>query len=207
MGAPGGDTDAGSSLTWAAAGVSFRGNPEKKEASGAMASSQAKILVVDDTEANIKLLRALLKGAGYDVVTAACGTEALAVAASENPDLILLDIMMPDLTGYEVCQRLRSEAGTRQTPIVFLTALHEMEDHMKGMNVGGDDVLTKPINKLELLTRVKSLVRLRGLTAEVQEQRQLIHDILKAYVSVEAANRYLADPTSVTLLEKLRSSV
>jgi len=171
-----------------------------------MAASQAKILVVDDTETNIRLLRALLKGAGYDVVTAACGTDALTVAASENPDLILLDIMMPDLTGYEVCQRLRSVPGTRQTPIVFLTALHEMEDHMKGMDVGGDDVLTKPINKLELLTRVKSLLRLRGLTAEVQEQRRLIHDLLKAYVSEEAADRYLADPASVFSLDKLKSS-
>jgi DNA-binding response OmpR family regulator len=171
-----------------------------------MAASQAKILVVDDTETNIRLLRALLKGAGYDVVTAACGMDALTVAASENPDLILLDIMMPDLTGFEVCQRLRSVPGTRQTPIVFLTALHEMEDHMKGMDVGGDDVLTKPINKLELLTRVKSLLRLRGLTAEVQEQRRLIHDLLKAYVSEEAANRYLADPASVFSLDKLKSS-
>jgi len=171
-----------------------------------MAASQAKILVVDDTETNIRLLRALLKGAGYDVVTAACGTDALTVAASENPDLILLDIMMPDLTGYEVCQRLRSVPGTRQTPIVFLTALHEMEDHMKGMDVGGDDVLTKPINKLELLTRVKSLLRLRGLTAEVQEQRRLIHDLLKAYVSKEAADRYLADPASIFSLDKLKSS-
>lgn len=113
---------------------------------------------------------------------------------------------MPDLTGYEVCQRLRTVPGTRQTPIVFLTALHEMEDHMKGMDVGGDDVLTKPINKLELLTRVKSLLRLRGLTAEVQEQRRLIHDLLKAYVSEEAANRYLADPASVFSLDKLKSS-
>src|SRR3974377_797371 len=125
-----------------------------------MVGLQAKILVVDDTETNIKLLRALLKGGGYEVVTAACGMDALNAAASENPDLILLDIMMPDLTGYEVCQRLRSEPVTRQTPIVFLTALHEMEDHMKGMDVGGDDVLTKPINKLELLTRVRSLLRL-----------------------------------------------
>jgi len=172
-----------------------------------MVGLQAKILVVDDTETNIKLLRALLKGAGYDVVTAACGMDALSAAAGENPDLILLDIMMPDLTGYEVCQRLRSEPVTRQTPIVFLTALHEMEDHMKGMDVGGDDVLTKPINKLELLTRVRSLLRLRGLITEVQEQRQLIHDILKAYVSEEAASRYLADPASVASLDRLRPAI
>ncbi|MBI4574368.1 MAG: response regulator [candidate division NC10 bacterium] len=172
-----------------------------------MATSQPKILVVDDTEANIKLLRALLRGAGYEVVTAACGTEALTAAASEDPDLILLDIMMPDITGFEVCQRLRAAPETRQTPIVFLTALHEMEDHMKGMDVGGDDVLTKPINKLELLTRVKSLLRVRALATEVSAQRRLIHDLLNAYVSAEAAQRYLADPASVLSLERLTSSL
>jgi DNA-binding response OmpR family regulator len=188
-------------------GVIFAGDPEgKKGGSRAMLSSQAKVLVVDDTETNIKLLRALLKGAGYEVVTATCGTDALTAAESENPDLILLDIMMPDLTGFEVCQRLRAAPGTRQTPIVFLTALHEMEDHMKGMDAGGDDVLTKPINKLELLTRVRSLLRVRALTIEVAEQRRLIHDLLRAYVSEEAAQRYLADPASVFSLEKFRPS-
>ena len=169
-------------------------------------TARAKILVVDDTDTNIKLLRALLKGAGYEVVTATCGQEGLTAATTEHPDLILLDIMMPDLTGYEVCQRLRASPETRQTPIVFLTALHEMEDHVKGMDVGGDDVLTKPINKLELLTRVKSLLRLRMVTVEVQQQRQVIHDLLKAYVSEEAAQRYLADPSSVRSLDTFKAS-
>lgn len=169
-------------------------------------TSQARILVVDDTETNIKLLRALLKGAGYEVVTATCGTDALTAAARENPDLILLDIMMPDLTGYEVCQRLRSAPETGQTPIVFLTALHELEDHVKAMDVGGDDILTKPINKLELLTRVKSLLRVRALTEQVQEQRRLIHTLLRTYVSEEAAQRFLADPTSVSSLDNLKPS-
>src|SRR5574337_68844 len=179
---------------------------EDKKGHGAMVASPAKILVVDDTDANIRLLRALLKGAGYDVVTATCGAEALTAAASENPDLILLDIMMPDLTGYDVCHRLRSAPGTRETPIIFLTALRELEDHMKAMDVGGDDILTRPIHKLELLTRVRSLLRLRTLTVEAQKQRRLIHDLLRAYVSEEAARRYLADPASVFSLEKLRPS-
>lgn len=171
-----------------------------------MVAPQAKVLVVDDTEANIKLIRALLKGAGYDVVTATCGAAALTVAASEHPDLILLDIMMPDLTGFEVCQRLRAAPETRHIPIVFLTALHELDDHVKAMDVGGDDFLTKPINKLELLTRVRSLLRLRALTADIQEQRRLIHDLLRTYVSEEAAQRYLADPGSVFSLDELKSS-
>ncbi len=151
---------------------------------------------MDDTETNIKLLRALLAGAGYEVVAARSGVEALAAAEREDPDLILLDIMMPDLTGFEVCQRLRAAERTRQTPILFLTALHELEDHVKGMDVGGDDVLTKPVNKLELLTRVRSLLRLRTLAAEVERQRRLIHDLLQRHVSPEAAARYLQDPAS-----------
>ena len=166
-----------------------------------MTSVQAKVLVVDDNEANIKLARALLRGAGYEVATAASGTEGLSVATSENPDLILLDIMLPDLTGFEICQRLRAAPETRQTPIIFLTALHELEDHMKAMDVGGDDVLTKPINKLELLTRVRSLLRVRRLTTEVERQRRLIHDLLKRFVSEEAAQRFLADPAATLPLD------
>jgi DNA-binding response OmpR family regulator len=165
-----------------------------------MSASQAKILVVDDTEANLKLLRALLKGAGYEVLTAGSGTDGLKTAAGENPDLILLDIMMPDLTGFEVCQRLRAIPETSQIPIIFLTALHELEDHMKAVDVGGDDVLTKPINKLELLIRVKSLLRIRELTVQAEERRRTIHSLLKSYVSAEAAERYLSDPDSVRSL-------
>jgi DNA-binding response OmpR family regulator len=156
-----------------------------------MSASRHKLLLVDDTETNIKLLRALLAGAGYEVVTARSGSEALSTAEREDPDLILLDIMMPDLTGFEVCQRLRAAERTRQTPILFLTALHELEDHVKGIDVGGDDVLTKPVNKLELLTRVRSLLRLRTLAAEVEKQRRLIHDLLQRHVSPEAAATYL----------------
>ena len=164
---------------------------------------QRKILVVDDTEANLKLLRALLRGAGYEVVTASGGEEGIRTATAERPDLILLDIMRPDLTGFEVCQRLRGAPETRETPVVFLTALHELEDHMKGMDAGGDDVLTKPINKLELLTRVASLLRLSTLAKELQASRRLVHDLLRAHVSEEVARRYLADPSAVTSLDQL----
>jgi len=114
--------------------------------------------------------------------------------------------MMPDLTGFDVCQRLRALADTRQTPIVFLTALHEMEDHVRAVDVGGDDVLTKPINKLELLLRVKSLIRLREMTRAVETQRQLIHDLLKSYVSEETAARYAADPAFLSTLDGLKAS-
>jgi DNA-binding response OmpR family regulator len=169
-----------------------------------MTIRRSKILAVDDTEPNLRLLRALLTGAGYEVVTADCGTAGVEAAGRENPDLILLDIMMPDLTGFEVCQRLRAASETRETPIVFLTALHEMEDHMRAVDVGGDDVLTKPINKLELLLRVKSLLRIRALMTELEANRHLIHALLESYVSGEAAARYLADPASVHSLDRLQ---
>jgi CheY-like chemotaxis protein len=158
-----------------------------------MPTPRSKILVVDDTEPNLRLLRALLTGAGYEVVTAGCGVEGVAAAARENPDLILLDIMMPDITGFEVCQRLRTAPLTQQTPIVFLTALHEMEDHMRA------------VDKLELLLRVKSLLRIRELLGELQAQRHLIRDLLTSYVSDQAAERYLSDPASVRTLEDLKA--
>jgi DNA-binding response OmpR family regulator len=170
-----------------------------------MAALRGRILVVDDTEPNLRLLRALLTGAGYEVITANCGAEGITAATRENPDLILLDIMMPDLTGFDVCQRLRAAAETRQTPIVFLTALHEMEDHVRAVDVGGDDVLTKPINKLELLLRVKSLLRVRELMGELEAQRHLIHDLLTSYVSAEAAARFLVDPASAASLQTLKA--
>ena len=166
---------------------------------------KSKVLIVDDTPENIQVLMGTLKDR-YAIVAAINGEKALKLAlAKPQPDLILLDIMMPDITGFEVCQRLRAAPDTRQTPIVFLTALHEMEDHMRAVDVGGDDVLTKPINKLELLLRVKSLLRVRQLTGEVAEQSRLIRRLLKAYVSAEAAEQYLADPASVRALERLES--
>ena len=107
-----------------------------------MGALRSKILAVDDTEPNLRLVRALLGGAGYEVITATSGKAGLEAAMCENPDMILLDIMMPDLTGYEVCQRLRADPRTHDTPIIFLTAMHEMEDHLRAVDLGGDEVLT-----------------------------------------------------------------
>ena len=170
-----------------------------------MGDLRRKILTVDDTEPNLRLVRALLGGAGYEVITATSGKAGLEAALRENPDMILLDIMMPDMTGYEVCQRLRADPRTHDTPIIFLTAMHEMEDHLRAVDLGGDEVLTKPINKLELVLRVKSLLRLRDAVRTMAAQRLLIHDLLDAYVSHEAATRFLAD-TTVPSIEEIRTS-
>ncbi len=126
-------------------------------------------MVVDDIKQNVKLLRVILTTSGYDVVEAYDGEEALEKVKTENPDLILLDIMMPKLTGYEVCHKLRTDETTKNIPIIMITALHEMDDRIQGIEVGADDFISKPFNKAELLARVRSLLRMRRTNAKKDE--------------------------------------
>ena len=130
----------------------------------------AKILVVDDTPRNVKFLVDLLGVKGYSVVTATSGAEALQQVAAENPDLVLLDVVMPDMSGYEVCRQIRANAGTAILPVVMVTALDPTEERIKGLDAGADDFLTKPINQAELLARVRSLLRIKELYDTVQDQ-------------------------------------
>jgi two-component system, OmpR family, alkaline phosphatase synthesis response regulator PhoP len=121
------------------------------------------VLVVDDNAQNVELMQAYLETLNCTVHTAADGMEALAKVPQVKPDLILLDIMMPRMSGFEVCRRLKADPKTRDIPILMVTALNELGDIERGVESGTDDFLTKPINKLELLTRVKSLLRVRHL--------------------------------------------
>jgi class 3 adenylate cyclase len=130
-------------------------------------SVAARILVVDDTPKNVRLLADLLAARGYGVLTAASGAEALAVVARERPDLVLLDVVMPEMSGYEVCRRLRADPDTAMTPVVMVTALDPAEERVKGIEAGADDFLTKPINQPELLARVRSLLRIKRLHDEL----------------------------------------
>ena len=139
--------------------------------------NKAKILVADDIKQNVKLLRVILTASEFDVIEAYDGEEALEKAKSENPDLILLDIMMPKLTGYEVCQQLRANGTTKSIPIVMITALHEMDDRIKGIEAGADDFISKPFNKTELLARVKALLRMRRIPAK-EEETNVLESIL-----------------------------
>jgi two-component system cell cycle response regulator len=132
-----------------------------------MSDEQGKILVVDDNKPNVELLQAHLESAGYVVITAFSGKEALARIASDKPDIILLDIMMPEMSGYEVCRRLKADPETKHTPVVMVTALHELEDVEKAVEVGADDFLMKPIHKHELFSRVKSMLRVKSLEDEL----------------------------------------
>ena len=135
-----------------------------------MTVEQAKILVVDDTPANVKLLVDVLTVKGYAVSAAVNGEEALAQVARDTPDLILLDIMMPGLSGYEVCARLRANPATALLPVVLCTSLDPQLERIKGIEAGADDFLSKPINRPELLARVKSLLRIKTLQDEVKAQ-------------------------------------
>ena len=126
-----------------------------------------RVLVVDDLAANVDLLNVLLTREGYTVFTASDGEEALDIVASRHPDLVLMDVMMPKLSGYEVCERLKQNPATRLTPVVLITALHEREHKIRGINAGADDFLTKPVDAHELRARARSLVRLKRYTDDL----------------------------------------
>jgi adenylate cyclase len=133
-------------------------------------ATPAKILVVDDTPQNVKLLTDLLTVKGYAVVTAASGPEALARVEADRPDLVLLDVVMPGMSGYEVCQRIRADKANGIMPVVMVTALDPSAERIKGLDAGADDFLTKPINLPELLARVRSLLRIKQLYDTVETQ-------------------------------------
>jgi adenylate cyclase len=130
-----------------------------------------KILVVDDTPGNVKLLTDLLTVKGYEVVTAESGHEALARIDADCPDLVLLDVMMPGMNGYEVCQRIRQNPATEILPVVMVTALDPSQERTKGIEAGADDFLGKPVNQQELLARVRSLLRVKEYYDTIQDQK------------------------------------
>jgi len=133
-------------------------------------SEKSRILVVDDTPQNVRLLDDMLTVEGYDVVTAASGPEALESINANQPDLVLLDIMMPGMNGYEVCKEIRSNPKTEMLPVVMVTALDQSVERVKGIEAGADDFLGKPVNDAELMARVKSLLRIKEYYDKVQSQ-------------------------------------
>jgi signal transduction histidine kinase len=138
-------------------------------------NSRGNILVVDDTRANLRLLTELLSKNGYEVRPAPNGHIALRSVESKLPDLILLDIMMPDLDGYEVCRRLKASERTRDIPIIFISAIQETMDKVKAFTLGGIDYITKPFDYEEVLARVKTQIRLRTMQKQVAERTDQLH--------------------------------
>src|SRR3954447_24005855 len=128
----------------------------------------ARILVVDDIPANVKLLEARLTAEYFDVVTGMSGAEALSICERAQCDIVLLDVMMPDMDGFEVCRRLKADPVTHHIPVIMVTALDQPADRVRGLEAGADDLLTKPVSETALIARVRSLVRLKLVTDELR---------------------------------------
>ncbi|MBI4591263.1 MAG: response regulator, partial [Candidatus Rokubacteria bacterium] len=129
-----------------------------------------RILVVDDNPTNVDILQARLAVHGYEILTATDGEEALTVAREKQPDLVLLDVMMPKMDGLEVCRRLKADASVPFMPIIMVTAKADSKDIVAGLEAGGDEYLTKPVDQAALVARVKSMLRIKALHDTVQEQ-------------------------------------
>ena len=140
-------------------------------------SSKSRILIADDNGPNVELLEAYLGGLDCEIAVAVDGRDTLAKVASFQPDLILLDVMMPKLSGFEVCEKLKADAATRGIMILMVTALNELGDIERAVDAGTDDFLSKPVNKLELLKRVENMLKLRHVTDEVERLRQYIAEM------------------------------
>ena len=138
------------------------------------------LLIVDDNAQNLELLQAYLESLSCTILTASDGLAALEIVERSPPDVILLDVMMPRMSGFEVCKKLKADPATRSIPIIMVTALNELGDIERGVESGTDDFLTKPVKKLELVTRVKSLLRVRHLKRELDRTLAYIEQVEKS---------------------------
>src|SRR4051812_14030453 len=138
---------------------------------------QSTVLIVDDNPQNIELLQAFLESLPVKIVSAIDGVDALEKVAQHNPDLILLDIMMPRMSGFQVCRKIKADPKTRDIQILMVTALNELGDIEQATECGTDDFVSKPVNKFELLTRVKSLLRVRHLKSELERALTYLNEI------------------------------
>jgi two-component system cell cycle response regulator len=173
----------------------------------------ARVLIVDDIPTNVRLLEARLSAEYYDVVTASSGPQALAICESQDIDIVLLDVMMPDMDGFEVCERLKKNPKTQHVPVLMVTALDQTSDRVRGLEVGADDFLTKPVDDVQLMARVKSLVRLKSLTDELRAramtgQQIAIEDALRAMDTINTAGgSVLIIDTDARHAERIKSYI
>ncbi len=154
----------------------------------------AKVLIADDDERTNNLVNMLLTSAGYETETVFDGVQAFESVTANPPDLVILDVMMPRMDGYEVAKKLRAQLATRPIPILMLTALRELEEKVKGLDAGADDFLVKPFNTVELLARARSLIRIKQLHDELEAKNALLERVLMRYISKDVASEILRDP-------------
>jgi len=171
----------------------------------------ARVLIVDDIPTNVRLLEARLTAEYFEVRTASSGREALDICAEGQIDIVLLDVMMPQMDGFEVCTRLKNDPATAHVPVLMITALDQPSDRVKGLQVGADDFLTKPVDDVQLMARVKSLVRLKSITDELRARAQTgqeiaIEDAMRAMDSSNSTGgRILLIDNDARSSERLRN--
>lgn len=151
------------------------------------------VLVVDDDWMNREVLEAHLTGAGYQVNVVHSGEKALEAAAKSPPDLVLLDVRMQGMSGYEVCRELKAHSATRLAVVMLVTALESDEDRERAAGVGADDFISKPFSSLTLLTRVENLLRLKFLRDDLENRDRLLREVLLRYVDAATADQILTD--------------
>lgn len=166
-----------------------------------MPDEKNKILVIDDEETNVKLMEAILLPRGYEIVKAYNGEEGLEKVNVESPDIILLDVMMPVMNGFDVCRKLKDNAETRLIPIVMMTALGEVKDRVKGIEAGADDFLTKPVNRDELLARIQTSLRLKKTVERKVDELRGAQEYLSRFVP-QSVKKEIEENPDAPQLEK-----
>jgi DNA-binding response OmpR family regulator len=164
------------------------------------------VLAVDDNEQNLQLLEEYLWSWGYDVVLARDGREAVDLYPRYNPSIIVLDVMMPNMDGYEACQLIKRSPAGRTIPILMLTALTGAEDKIRALESGADDFLNKPINREELRTRIRSLIKIRNLRKELDSSENIIMTLTSALESKDPRTSSASPPTKKRRSSKARCS-
>jgi len=163
-----------------------------------------KVLVADDSADNRQLISDILEGLGLELVMAVDGPTALATTRTEMPDLVLLDVTMPGMTGFDVCALLKGDMLTAHIPIIILTALNEADNRVRGLTLGADDYLTKPFNARELVQRVKTRLRSKSQTDALKATQEMIRATFERFVSPSVVEQLLQDPSQVVLGGKLQ---
>lgn len=156
-----------------------------------------KILVVDDNSDNIELVRDVLSMAGHHTINALNGPTAIAMAYDEHPDLILLDVNMPGMSGFEVCSQLKTDDRTAHIPIIMLTAQSDVDSRVKGLAAGADDYLTKPFSPRELMARVDRSLKTKGIADELREKQEMIRNTFERFVAPPIVEQLLKNPDLV----------